>query len=462
MLAARAAKDPFPGPTAEELAFAPEILRIQESPPSPLPRLVLQVLVALFAVALVGAAVGRLDIIAVAQGKLVPQSYLQIVQPAEASIVREILVRDGDLVSAGQVLVRLDSTLSDADLKQLENDLRNRSLQLRRIDAELAGTALERRAGDPPALFAQVQAQHRDRRQAWLDALAAEKAVLARAEQDLRAALETETKLKKTVPIYREQEEAFAKLNKDGFAGRLMLLDKQRERVEKEQDLKSQEYAIAGLKSAIEQSTQRIAQIGSNYRQALQNERVDAEGQLLKLQQEREKQTHRHGLLELKAPQEAIVKDLATRSVGSVLAPGTVVMTLVPRNEEVQAEVWVTSLDAGFVRPDQPVKLKFSAYPFQKYGMVAGRVKHVSPDSSELPQAQNLEKRKASDEHVPPPTGFRALVTLEKPYLDLDGTRYPVTAGMQVNAEIHLGTRSVLEYLLSPIQKVVHEAARER
>ena len=462
MTATRTAKDEFPGSTVGELEFAPEILRIQDSPPSPLPRLVLQVLVALFAVVLVGITVGRLDIIAVSQGKLVPQSYLQIVQPADASIVKEILVRDGDVVNAGQVLVRLDSTLSDADLKQLENDLRNKSLQLRRIDAELAGAALPRRAGDPSALFAQVQAQYRDRRQAYLDALAAEKAVLARAGHDFKAALETETKLTKTVPIYREQEDAFGKLNKDGFAGRLMLLDKQRERVEKEQDLKSQEYTIAGLKAVIEQSTQRIAQITSNYRQNLQNERIDAEGQYLKLQQEWEKQTHRHGLLELKAPQEAIVKDLATRSVGSVLAPGTVVMTLVPRNEELQAEVWVTSLDAGFVRAGQPVQLKFAAYPFQKYGMVQGRVRHVSPDSSELPQAQNLERKKADQEHVPPPTGFRALVALDRPHLQLDGTKYPVTPGMQLTAEIHLGTRTVLEYLLSPVQQVAHEAGREK
>jgi len=137
-------------------------------------------------------------------------------------------------------------------------------------------------------------------------------------------------------------------------------------------------------------------------------------------------------------------------------------MTLVPRNEEMQAEVWVTSLDAGFMRTGQPVKLKFSAYPFQKYGMVQGHVKHVSPDSSELPQAQNLERKKAGEEHMPPPTGFRALVALDQPYLELDGTKYPVTPGMQLTAEIHLGTRTVLEYLLSPVQQVAQEAGREK
>jgi HlyD family secretion protein len=445
-----------------ELDFAPEILQIQDRPPSPLPRLVLQILTALFAVALVWAAFGRLDIIAVAQGKLVPQSYLQIVQPADASIVKEILVRDGDAVKAGQVLVRLDPKISEAELMQLRNDLNLRSLQLHRIDAELAGSPFVRRSGDPRTMFAQVEAQHRDRRQAYLDALGTERAALAKAEQDLKSAIETEAKLKKTVPIYQEQEAAFVKLNKDGFAGRLMMLDKQRDRVEKEQDLRSQEYNIASLKAMIDQSNKRIAQITSNYRQTLQNERMDAEGQHLKLQQDWEKQTHRHELLELKAPQDGIVKDLATRTVGSVLAAGTVVMTLVPSNDVVHAEVWVTSQDAGFVHTGQPVKLKFAAYSFQKYGMVEGEVKHLSPDSSELPQAQNLEKKKADQEHVPAPTGFRTLVALKTPHLVTDGVRYPVTPGMQVTAEIHLGTRTVLEYLLSPVQKVTHEAGREK
>jgi len=137
-------------------------------------------------------------------------------------------------------------------------------------------------------------------------------------------------------------------------------------------------------------------------------------------------------------------------------------MTLVPSSGEVQAEVWVTNQDAGFVHAGQPVKIKLAAFPFQKYGMVEGKVEHVSPDSSELPQAQNLEKKKADQEHVPPPTGFRTLVALKTPDLETDGVRYPVTPGMQVTAEIHLGTRTVLEYLVSPVRKVTHEAGREK
>lgn len=122
--------------------FAPGILRLQAAPPSPLPRLVLWCLLALVAITLAWSAFGRLDIIAVAHGRIVPQSYLQIVQPAESGIVKELLVREGDRVGAGQVLARMDKRFSEADRQALKSELALRSLQLRRIDAELGGTAL--------------------------------------------------------------------------------------------------------------------------------------------------------------------------------------------------------------------------------------------------------------------------------------------------------------------------------
>ncbi|MGH6692066.1 MAG: biotin/lipoyl-binding protein, partial [Gammaproteobacteria bacterium] len=308
---------------ADERDFAPGILKLEEAPPSPFPRVVLWALLGLLGAALAWSAVGRLDIIAVAQGRVVPQNYLQIVQPAESGIVKELLVREGDRVQSGQVLARMDMRSSEADRQGLKNELALRRLQLRRIDAEFAGTSLATTPEDPPELFAQVEAQFRARRQAYLDSLATEKALLGKAEQDLRAAGEIEAKLRTQLPIYKEQEAAFEKLNREGYAGRMMLLEKQRDRIEKEQDLKAQAFAIESLSATIEQSRKRLAQLASNYRQALQNERVDAEAQYQRLQQDWAKHAARHELLELRAPQDGIVKDFATHTLGSVLQPGT-------------------------------------------------------------------------------------------------------------------------------------------
>jgi HlyD family secretion protein len=444
------------GAQSSALDFAPEIVKAQQRPPSPLPRTVLYALLALFGVLLVWACIGRLDIVAVAQGKLVPQSFLKIVQPAEPGIVREILVKEGDAVKEGQVLVRMDTRLSDADSKALVAELHRKRLQLQRIEAELAGAPMKRGADDPADIYAQVEAQHQARRQAYLDTLGTEQATLLKAQHDLKGAAEIEGKLAKSVPIYKDHAESWDKLAKEGFAGRLLALDRQRTYVESEQDLKAQTQNVASLKALIAQSEKRIAQITSNYRQQLQNERAEAEGAYHKLRQDWDKQQYRNSLLELKAPQAGLVKDLATHTAGTVIAPGTILLTLVPHDDPLVAEVWVGNIDAGFVQDNQKARVKLAAYPFQKYGMLDGVIKQISADSQEKADA-NGQPVKAMQE-----AAYRALITLDSGHFESRGQRLRLVPGMLVSAEIHLGTRSVLEYLLSPVQKVAHEAGRER
>lgn len=441
----------------DALDFAPAILQAQQRPPSPLPRSILHILLVLTGVMLIWAIFGRLDIVVVAQGKVVPESFVKIVQPADQGIVREILIREGETVAAGQVLMRMDTRISEADRKIIENDLKLRALQLRRIDAELTGITPGKKPDDAPELFAAMEAQYRARRQVYLDSLENERAVLAKGRADLKAAVEIEAKLKRTAPIYREQAESWNKLAREGFAGRLLALERQRTHIEAEQDLRAQAYAIDSLKALVVQSEKRIAQIDSSYRQQLQNERLEASGYHLKLQQEWNKQQHRHALLELKAPQAGVVKDLATHTSGTVVAPGTILLTLVPQDEPLQAEVWVSNLDAGFVRPEQQVKIKLAAFPFQQYGMLDGIVRQVSADATD--SKDSTARLNAIGEVS---LQYRTLVDLKSGHIKRDGQRFKPMPGMQVNAEIHLGTRGVWEYLLSPIQRVAYEAGRER
>jgi HlyD family secretion protein len=226
--------------------------------------------------------------------------------------------------------------------------------------------------------------------------------------------------------------------------------------MESEQDLRAQTQNMASLRALIGQSERRIAQITSNYRQQLQNERVEAEALYHKLQQDWDKQQHRHSLLELKAPQAGLVKDLATHTPGTVVAPGTILLTLVPHDEPLVAEVWVGNADAGFVQTDQKARVKLAAYPFQKYGMLDGTVKQVGADAKDRQESGNPISKSAQE------AAYRALISLGSSRLESHGKQLRLVPGMLVNAEIHLGTRTVLEYLLSPVQKVAHEAGRER
>lgn len=447
----------------DSLDFAPSMIQLQERAPAPLGRTILKVVAALFCCVMLWAILGRLDIVAIAEGKLVPKTYLKIVQPSEQGIVKEILIKEGQLVTKGQLLMKMDAVLSTAEGKSLSSEFHRLRLTLRRIDAELSGRQLARESEDPSDLFTQVSAQYYSDRMAHQSILDEQLSVLERARQEMASAREIKAKLEQTLPHYRDQEKAFEELYKNGMVAKLQFSEKQRDKIEKEHDLRTQDYTMKSNQALISQAQRKIEQIKADYRRQLQTDRVDIMGQFEKIRQELAKQQHRHQLLELKAPDDGVVKDLATHTVGTVVTPGTILMTLVPKEEPLQAEVWVSNEDIGFVRPNQPVKVKLSAFTFQKYGMLNGTVEQVSADSSE---SQGQSGALDSTTTAPPKDSsrlrYKTLVTLSSQQLTADGNKYKLTPGMQVSAEIKLGTRSVIEYLFSPVTKAFHEAGRER
>ncbi len=445
----------------DALDFAPGLLSIQESPPAKLPRTVLYCVSVLFAILLVWAIFAKLDIVASAEGRLIPETYVKIVQPAEAGIVQEILVREGQFVEAGQILMRMDAKLTDADARTIRGEFELKRLVLRRIDAEMLGKSMTAQANDQPELFVQVERQQAARHQAYTDAIAQEQSILGKTRHDLQAANQVLQKLRETVPTYKRSAAAFERLGKDGFYSALAVEEKQRDHIEKEQDLKAQESTVASLKSSVLASERKIMQITSSYRSDLQNERVETESQFRKLVEEREKIEHKSNLLVLKAPQKGIIKDLATHTVGTVVSPGSVLMSLVPQDEPLQAEILVKNEDVAFVHEKQRVKIKLTSYPFQKYGMIDGSISHLGPDAAD-PGSTPVKAAGDSSDAAAGSLRYKALVRLDAQHLQTDGQRMRLSPGMQVVVEIQQGKRTIMEYLLSPVQKAWQEAARER
>lgn len=439
------------------LAFHAPLIRLQQRAPHPQSRRVVWALLILLVFLLVWAWLGRLDIVAVADGKLVPDSYLKIVQPAEAGIVKEILVQEGDRVRSGQILMRMDALITEAELAAIATEHARRRLQLARIDAELTARPFVAAEEWPAALVSETAAQYQANRDALAAALEEERARLHRTQRELAAARQQKERLLSVLPYYKTQDQAYEKLVKTGFVGLLTGNEKQRERIEKEQELAVQEHLIASARAGIDQSRKKLQQIEADYRRQLHTERSEAQGQFDRLGKELEKQRHRHGLLELRAPQDGTVKDLATHTGGTVVQPGTVLATLVPHDERLKVEAWVSNEDIGFVRPGQAVQLKFSAYRFQKYGMGRGTVEHVSADAQS--EAEARDQGVAGNQQR---LRYKALIAIDGNALEMNGQRHPLSVGMQTSAEILLGSRTVAEYLLSPIRRAWHEAARER
>jgi HlyD family secretion protein len=439
----------------EALDFAPDLLAIQERPPERLPRVVLGSVVALVAILLVWALFAELDIIASAEGRLVPASFTKVVQPSEPGVVSEILVTDGDAVRTGQVLLRMDARLSTADTQALGTEVALRQFTLQRIDAELGGRAVLPVKGVRMDLFTRVENQFKARRQAYQDALAQETEALNKARADHAAAQQVLEKLVQTLPVYRQSAQAYRQLLTEGFVGEIAAAEKSREAVEKEQDLKTQAATVASLQAAVAQGQKRVATVRSQYRSQLEDLRVETLATLNRSAQEFEKSSVKAGMLEIRSPADGIVKDLAITARGAVVAAGAPLLNVVPVGESLQAEVLLKNEDVGFVGTGQVARIKVAAYPFQKYGLLEGAVSLVSADASDPRQTPPGQA---------PQLTYRALLKLDAAELRsaATGETLLLTPGMLVTAEIHQGRRTVLEYLLSPVRKVAQEAGRER
>ena len=325
---------------------------------------------------------------------------------------------------------------------------------------------MQPKAGDDPIRFAQVHSQYLAHRRAFHDALDQEKSLLAKVEHERRSAIDILAKLEQTLPTYKRSAEAYAKLEKEGFFGGLAAAEKQREAIEKARDLDAQRSMVASLDATIAAQHKKISQLKSTYQSQLQQELADIRIKIAQLQPNLDKTLYREGLMELKAPQDGIIKDLATTTVGAVVQPGTVIMTLVPQGEELYADVNVKNEDVGFVQVGQSALIKLAAYPFQKYGMLTGKVIYISADASEMNPGDVGRTHGGDQSDNAPATGvavYKARIKLDSQALSSPhGSTLTIAPGMQVVAEINQGTRTVLEYLLSPVQKIAAEAARER
>jgi hemolysin D len=440
----------------DDVASALEVIEMEA--PVRTPRLVLWMVCVLVLLLAGWAGLGQLDVVVVADGKLLPRNLVKIVQPAEAGVLAEVLVGEGERVRAGQLLARLDDTVARADAAGLSEEQAQLRLQLRRVEAELTGASFLRLAGDDVLPYTRVRDQYQAELKALAGAREQERAQLERNEHERAVATRQLARFEQSLPAYQQSAEAYERLRREGFVGALAALDKQREAQEKRAELEAQRSAVAALNAAIAVQQLRLRQIDSEHNNRLQKERAELQVRLAQLQPGLKKSRYRQALLELKSPASGVVKDLATTTAGAVLAPGTLLMNIVPDGELLVAEAAVRNEDVGFLSVDQPARIKLAAYPFQRYGMLEGRVEGVAADASTLRPADPISTA-AEGGDAP----YRVRIALNAQQLAAtDGTRLRLTPGMRVVVEIRQGRRSVLEYLMAPLQKVWSEAARER
>ncbi len=452
-------RDELAGPRrmADEAAFLPAALSLQHTPVHPAPRRVAMVLMVLFVIALVWSWVGQVDIVAVAPGRIIVGERTKLIQPLERSVVKRVLVKDGDHVVAGQPLVELDPTSANADKTNVQEQLKAVSSDMLRARSLLH--AMREPARTPTANFpADWSTGERSAAQAqllaeWSDITARHSRLLAeitRRQAEIATAREMVAKLEATIPLSRRREDDFKALSSQGFVASHAGQDRTRERIELERDLSTQQARLQEALATLAESEHGRASYLAETRRGLFERQAQA---ALKAQQaslEHAKATQREKLTTLTAPVSGTVQQLATHTVGGVVTEAQSLMVIVPdgtQGDQPVAEVTLENKDIGFVSVGQGAQIKLETFPFTRYGTVHATVQLVTAD------AVTDEKRGAI---------FPARLLLKTGLLQVDGRPIRLAPGMNLTAEIKTGQRRVINYLLSPVQRLGDESLHER
>src|SRR5471030_1848688 len=427
------------GADQTEIDFLPDADAIERGPLPRFVRLTLHVLaLALFAF-IVWASLSRVEKVVTARGRLVNPQQNIVVQPLETSIIQRIDVQAGQIVKKGQVLATLDPTFAQADEAQLRTRLRSLDTQTEGLRAELAGKrAPGATAGGKGDADDVLQSQLSGERQANFES---QKTKLDQNIASLRASIETNKRdqqvLAQRVKSLREMESMQEQLMAEQFGAKLHLLEARDRRLEVERDLVVQQNKAQELASSLAGAQAERAAFGNGWRQKMMEDLLAAT---------------RHQLVQLVAPADAVVLDTGKLSVGSVIREAETMFTLVPLGAEMEAEVQIDSLDIGYIKPGALAHLKVDAFSFQQHGTLDGKVVTISQDAF---------RREAGSPAQGLDAYYLSRITFSGSHLKKMGAGAHLLPGMTLNAEIVVGKRSVMSYLLWPLTKAVDESIRE-
>jgi hemolysin D len=443
-----------PARMADEVAFLPAALSLQETPVHPAPRRLAYLLMGLFVLALAWACIGEVDIVAVAPGRIIVSDRTKTIQPLEASVVKAVLVKDGDKVKAGQVLVELDPTMASADKASVQEQLKaavseetrtKALLQLLSKEKLLAQflRGLEADSSTKLQLQAQLLSEWQDIN-AKLSKLDAE---ATRRQAEITTVKAIIAKLEATVPMAQTREADFTKLVDQGFISSHATQDKTRERVELERDLATQRAKLVEIEATAHETEQARNSYLAETQRLLNDRYAQASTKRIQLRADSTKATQRQKQTQLTSPVDGTVQQLAVHSVGGVVTSAQPLMIIVPDSTQVTAEVSIANQDIGFVNQGQTAEVKLETFSFTKYGTVQATVDNVTADAV-------TDEKKGSY--------YPATLTLSQKDMLIDGKRIALSPGMNVTAEIKTGKRRIIEFLLSPVQRAGAESLRER
>jgi hemolysin D len=410
---------------ADEAEFLPAALSLQERPVSPVARLLAKVLIALIVVLIAWSILGKVDIIVNASGKIIPSGYSKTIACVDVASVKALYVHEGQQVKAGDLLIELDTSMSDAERDKATSEHKMSILQVASaralVDAIDSGK-IPQMPNIPDIPADKLKGAKKHLEAIYRDYIAKRNKIDGDIER-YSVALQLAT----------QRALDYKELLKTKDVSYHSWLEKEQIRV----DLAGQLTEANNQRRALTEETRRLAYDKS----------TDGVRTASAFKQEEIRADAHSKLLRLKSPVNGTVQQLDVHTIGGVVAAAKPLMQIVPKETKVEVEAFMENKDIGFVQEGQSAEVKIDAFEYTKYGTIKGKVTHVSRD------AINDEKKGLI---------YSTRIVLDRSTIFVEGKEMPLSAGMSVNVEIKTGDRRVIEYVLSPLMRHKRESLNER
>ena len=409
----------------------------------------LWVLMAFLVIAGLGLFLIEVDVVVSARGKIIPAGDVKTLQPLETGVVSGIHVKEGDYVARGATLVEIDPALDTADLEGKEKNLRFSQAASQRINAVLAEQPF-RPNGDTEPELAQAQRRlYETQRALYRSTLSEKEKALREAEASLQGLREERKRLESLHRLVSEEEKRQQSLVKIGALAENRYRDKVKERLQTEKELELKGAQVEEGTYRVQRVREEMETFRNTFREKLLAELSGNLQGRNTLESEVNSIHFRKQKRQIAAPVNGTVHQLHVKTVGGVVTPAQPVVSIVPENTPIVANILVVNRDIGYVRQGQECIVKVDTYDFQKHGTVEGRVETVSPF--------NVENKENTSDGYPVFVNLAAMELKTK-----DGTVFPLRPGMAVTTEINVGKRRVIEFFLFPIIKYLDEGLKVR
>ena len=396
----------------------------------------------------------EVDQISRAEGKVIPSGKSQIVQSAEPGVVTDILVRSGEQVSAGQLLIRLDDTTTASSAGEVEARVLALSAQVERLRVESSGLALtdfvcpQNVSAEAPAVCSAERDLLESRLQSRVSTADVLRQRVEQRQRELNEVIVNKARLQSNLDIAEERLALVEPMAERGLTARTDLLALRAEVSDLSGQIAAAEESSARLDAALLEAQLQVQQADQQFRQEALSELTLRRAELASAEQQLRGAADRVSRTEIRSPVDGIVNAIDVTTIGAVVSAGARLMDIVPKSDFLLVEARLKPSDVAFVIPGQQARIQFTAYDFSVYGGLQGVVDNVSADS--LVDEQTRE------------TYYLVTVRAEETVLNYRAQELAILPGMVTTVDIITGKHSILQYLLKPINKVRQEALIER